>query len=94
MRSVERLGISGYRPLNKITRKDATPLPLISDNLSRLAHCKVFSAIDGAGAFHAVDIRPEDRQKTAFSTPWGLFEFKRLPFGLTNGEDDGLRVRT
>ena len=49
-----------FRRLNEITLKDSYPLPNMESNLSRLAHSKVFSAIDGAGAFHAVPIRAED----------------------------------
>ena len=73
-----------FRRLNEITLKDSYPLPNMESNLSRLAHSKVFSAIDGAGAFHAVSIRAEDRPKTAFHTPWGLWQFKQMPFGLCN----------
>ena len=73
-----------YRALNEVTLKDAHPLPNMEDNLARLANSKVFSAIDGAGAFHAVTIRKQDREKTAFHTPWGLWQFKQMPFGLCN----------
>ena len=73
-----------YRRLNEITVKDSFPLPNIEDNLSRLADSNIFSSIDGAGAFHVVAIREQDQEKTAFSTPWGLFEFARMPFGLCN----------
>ena len=74
-----------YRRLNAVTKKDSFPLPLIEDNLARLSNSKVFSCIDGAGAFHVIDIKKEDRPKTAFGTPWGLYHFRRMPFGLTNG---------
>ena len=74
-----------YRRLNAITKKDTFPLPHIEDNLARLADSKVFSCVDGSGAFHVLEIRPCDREKTAFSTPWGLYQYKRMPFGLTNG---------
>ncbi len=74
-----------FRRLNNITKKDAFPLPHIEDNLARLAHSRVFSGIDGAGAFHVVEIAEEDREKTAFATPWGSFHFKRMPFGVCNG---------
>ena len=74
-----------YRRLNDITRKDTFPLPHIEDNLARLSDSAVFSCIDGSGAFHVLEIRPQDRPKTAFSTPWGLYQYKRMPFGLTNG---------
>ena len=74
-----------YRRLNAITKKDTFPLPHIEDNLVRLSHSQVFSCLDGSGAFHVIEIEPRDRPKTAFSTPWGLYQYKRMPFGLTNG---------
>lgn len=73
-----------YRPLNNVTLKDTFPLPNIEDNLVRLGKSKVFSGIDGCGAYHVVEVAPKDRPKTAFATPQGLFQFKRMPFGLTN----------
>ena len=73
-----------YRKLNAVTKKDAFPLPNIADNLSRLAGSRVFSALDGAGAFHAVPVRRADREKTAFSSPFGQYQFVRMPFGLAN----------
>ena len=73
-----------YRRLNAITKKDAFPLPNITDNLSRLSGSRVFTALDGAGAFHVVPVRRCDREKTAFSTPFGQYQFARMPFGLAN----------
>ena len=72
-----------YRALNALTIKDSYPLPNIEDNLARLARSKIFSALDGSGAYHAISIKKEDRPKTAFSTPWGLFHFCQMSFGLT-----------
>jgi hypothetical protein len=74
-----------YRRLNLITKKDTFPLPKIEDNLDQLSSSAIFSCIDGSGASQAIQIRPEDRPKTAFSTPWGLYQYKKVPFGLTNG---------
>ena len=73
-----------YRRLNSITKKDAFPLPNIADNLSRLAGSRIFSALDGAGAFHVVPVSRADREKTAFSSPFGQYQFARMPFGLAN----------
>jgi hypothetical protein len=73
-----------FRGLNGITLKDSYPLPNIEDNLSRLAHSRVFSALDGTGAYHVIAIRKKDRAKTAFHTPFGKFQFRRMPFGLCN----------
>ena len=57
-----------YHKLNAITKKDAFPQPNIADNLSRLAGSHVFTALNGAGAFHVVPVRQADREKTAFSS--------------------------
>ncbi len=73
-----------YRRLNDITVKDVHPIGNIDDNLVRLARSKIFSALDGAGAYHVIDVASKDKEKTAFSTPFGQFQFRRLPFGLTN----------
>ena len=43
-----------YRQLNKVTVKDAFPLPNIEESLTRMSNCKVFSALDGTGAYHEV----------------------------------------
>ncbi len=71
-----------YRKLNSITKVDAHGLPHIDDNLSRLSNSKVFSGLDSCGAYHVCSIRPDDREKTAFRTPRGLFQFRYMAFGL------------
>ena len=73
-----------YRPLNARTMKDTFPIPHIEDNLVRLGKSRVFSGIDGCGAYHVVEVAKKDREKTAFATPKGTYQFKRMPFGLTN----------
>ncbi len=71
-----------YRRLNRATAPLAYPMPSVDEALSRLGGSAVFSCLDSSGAFNCVPVRAEDRPKTAFSTPWGLFEFKMMPFGL------------
>jgi hypothetical protein len=73
-----------YRLLNKVTLNDSILLPSIEDNLDKLSGSSVFSGVDGAGAYHCVRVHKADRPKTAFSTPSGLWQFQRLPFGLCN----------
>ena len=73
-----------YRGLNARTLRDQYPLPNINDNLNKLARSKIFSGIDGCGAYHVVPIAKKDRAKTAFATPEGAFQFARMPFGLQN----------
>ena len=72
-----------YRKLNAQTKKDRFPLPRISDILSKLGSSKVFSTMDLSKGYYQVMIKPEDREKTAMITQDGLYEFVRMPFGLT-----------
>ncbi|TPX52630.1 hypothetical protein PhCBS80983_g06467 [Powellomyces hirtus] len=73
-----------YRALNKMTHKDATPLPNLSELRNRLVNMRAFTAINIRDAYHCIMIRPEDREKTAFRTRFGHFKQNVLPFGLTN----------
>ena len=73
-----------YRKLNAVTRKDAYPLPRIDDTLDTLGGSKLFSTLDLISGYWQVELSPEDKEKTAFCTPEGHFEFKVLPFGLCN----------
>lgn len=71
-----------YRRVNAVTKRDVDPLPRIDDVLDRLAGAKYFSSLDLASGYWQVPVRESDRDKTAFITPDGLWQFKRLPFGL------------
>ena len=73
-----------YRKVNEVTRKDAYPLPRINDNLETLSDSKIFSTLDLASGYWQVVFTENDRQKTAFCTTEGLYEFKVMPFGLCN----------
>ena len=73
-----------FRRLNEVTVKDSYPLPLITTNLHKLGSSSIFSTIDGTGAYHNVPIAERDRPLTAFISPFGQFQFKRMPFGLCN----------
>ncbi|KAI3374166.1 hypothetical protein L3Q82_006026 [Scortum barcoo] len=73
-----------YRKLNAVTHKDAFPLPRIEETLTNLTRAKWFSTLDLASGYWQVEMDPQDREKTAFSTPLGLFEFEHMPFGLFN----------
>ena len=73
-----------YKRLNSITVPDRYPLPNLRDFANRLHGCTIFSKVDLFKGYHQIPVAPEDVKKTAIITPWGLFEFLRLPMGLTN----------
>jgi len=73
-----------FRGLNKITKKDRYPLPLISDLLDSPSHAKIYSKIDIRHAYHLVQSAPGDEWKTTFRMCYGSYEWLVMPFGLTN----------
>lgn len=73
-----------YRKLNKHVVTDPHPLPRIAQILEELGGAKYFTAIDLLHGFYNLKIHPNERYKTAFSTPKGHYEFIRLPMGLKN----------
>jgi Reverse transcriptase (RNA-dependent DNA polymerase) len=73
-----------FRRLNLITEPDRYPLPNMGDLSARLEGCKYFSKIDLRKGYLQVPVAAEDIPKTAVITPFGLFEFCRMPFGLRN----------
>ena len=81
-----------YRQLNRVTKKDVYPLPNMGDCVDALAGNKYFSKIDCISAYWQIPMCDEDAEKTAFRTRKGLFEFIRLPFGLTNSPGTYMRA--
>ena len=72
-----------YRKLNQVTKQDSQPLPRVDDLLDALNGYKIFSTLDLRSGYWQVGMNPQDMEKTAFIAPDGLFEFKRMPFGLS-----------
>ena len=73
-----------YRRLNSMTRKDSYSLPQINNTLEALSGATWFSTLDLKSGCWQVEVHPSDREKTAFSTEKGLWQFKVMPFGLCN----------
>jgi len=73
-----------YRKLNDVTRKNSYPLPRIDDHLEALRGKKWFCTLDLASGYWQVKMHEGDKEKTAFCSHMGLYEFNVMPFGLTN----------
>ena len=73
-----------FRELNQVTKKDAYPLPLIDSLMRMFEGSSYFSTLDLKAGYHQVRMADQDREKTAFITPFGLYQFIVMPFGLCN----------
>ena len=72
------------RKLNTTTRKDHYPLPFIDQMLDKLARHSHYCFLDGYSSYNQIAIAPEDQEKSTFTCPYGIFAFRRMPFGLCN----------
>ena len=70
--------------MNLVTKDDKYPIPRIDDILDKLGRANFFSTLDLTKGFYQIEVEPEDREKTAFTTHNGHYEFTRKPFGLKN----------
>jgi hypothetical protein len=74
--------VQDYRPVNKYTKKDTTPLPDIQDAVESLGDKTLFSKFDIREGYNNIQLVPEDRWKAAFKTHIGLFQPTVMVFGL------------
>ncbi|CAB4425379.1 unnamed protein product [Rhizophagus irregularis] len=73
-----------FRKINQMTITDAYPLPRIDDLLEKFRVAKWFTTIDLASEYWQIEMKEEDKEKTAFICSQGLYEFNVMPFGLKN----------
>ena len=73
-----------YRALNDVTIGDAYPMPKMNEELEKYREAKYFTTMDAMSGFWQIAMAEEDREKTAFVTQYGLFEYNIMPFGLKN----------
>ena len=81
-----------YRRVNDATTPDRYPVPHVQDFASKLAGTTIFSKLDLVRSYHQIAVNAVDVQKTAVITPFGLFEFTRMPFGLKNAAQSFQRL--
>lgn len=81
-----------FQNLNQASLKDNYALPNIDHILQTIAGSKMMSMLDGFSGFSQIEVDPEDKFKTVFTTPWGTFTYNRIPFGLINARATFQRV--
>ncbi|GFU78062.1 retrovirus-related Pol polyprotein from transposon opus [Trichonephila clavipes] len=99
-----RMVVDYSQTINKYTLLDAYPLPKIEEVILKISKNKIFSKIDLQSAYHQIPIQDSERHYTAFEACGKLYQFLRVPFGVTNGvacfqrvidkiiEDEGLTL--
>lgn len=83
--SKKRLVIDYSQTINRFTYLDAYPLPNMNNMVEEIAKYEVFTCLDLKSAYHQIPIKPHERQYTAFEADGNLYQFTRIPFGVTNG---------
>lgn len=81
-----------FRALNSVTKRDFFPIPNIQDTIDSIGGAELFSKLDMTKGYWQVEMEPSDREKTAFSVPWGHYECNRMPFGLVNSPSTWQRL--
>lgn len=71
-----------YRKLNSVTMEDCFQMPRVNELVECLGKEKYISILDLNKGYYQIPMRPEDKPKTVFTTPFGKYQFRRMPFGL------------
>uniref|UniRef100_A0A671TSD1 ribonuclease H n=1 Tax=Sparus aurata TaxID=8175 RepID=A0A671TSD1_SPAAU len=71
-----------YRRVNEVSKFDAYPMPRVDELLDRLGTARFYTTLDLTKGYWQIPLSLESREKTAFFTPYGLYQFVTLPFGL------------
>ena len=71
-----------YRRLKELTVKKVYPMPRLDECIDRMAGSSIFTKMDQRSGLHQILVFPEHRQRTAFQTRWGTFQYCSMPFGL------------
>lgn len=81
-----------YRKLNALTERDAYPFPSIQSVIDQLGNARYFTVLDASRGYLQIQMSEADIEKTTFTCHRGLFEFTRLPFGLSNAPSSFMRL--
>ena len=71
-----------YRRLNSVSRTDTYPMARVDDLIDSLGKAKYISTLDLSRGYWQIPMESQDQRKTACTTPFGLYEFTRMPFGF------------
>ena len=71
-----------FRRVNEKSKFDAYPMPRVDELLERLGTAHFMTTLDLTKGYWQIPLTPESRERTAFSTPFGLYQFRTMPFGL------------
>lgn len=81
-----------YRELNKVTEPDVYPIPKIDEYLDCLGKAKIFTTLDLKSGYWQIAMDEQSKEKTAFSSPFGNFNFEVMPFGVRNAPSEFCRL--
>ena len=81
-----------FRRLNSVSKTDAYPMPRVDDLLDELGQARFISTLDLTKGYWQVPVEKTAQAKTAFRTPFGLYQFRRMPFGLQGAPSNFQRM--